>query len=60
MSRVKTVRHKKDRFCGGLDPSFFSNHSSLRAAQDSSGLLENEIRYDQRSIGVFLGLEVDR
>jgi len=27
---------KKDRFCGGLDPSFFSDHSSLSATEHNN------------------------
>ena len=33
---------KKDRFCGGLHPSFFSVHPSLSDAQDNSGSPKSE------------------
>ena len=33
---------KKDRFCGGLHPSFFSVHPSLSDAQNNSGLAKSE------------------
>ena len=33
---------KKDRFCGGLHPSFFSVHPSMSEAQDNSGSPKSE------------------